>query len=74
MILAGTLTAGGYATCSVLLAYMVAPVVQIATMSAQITEAVAGLSRTYEILDEKPEGHEPLPQPMLRQIDEIWLR
>jgi subfamily B ATP-binding cassette protein MsbA len=36
------------------LAFLVAPVFQIVGIGTQLTEAVAGLERTREVLDERP--------------------
>ncbi|HEX4773615.1 MAG TPA: ABC transporter ATP-binding protein [Bryobacteraceae bacterium] len=42
-----------------LLAFMVAPVVQIVNIGTQISEALAGLERTRQVLNEKPEDEDP---------------
>jgi subfamily B ATP-binding cassette protein MsbA len=42
-----------------LLAFMVAPVVQIVNIGTQISEALAGLERTRQVLSEKPEDEDP---------------
>ncbi len=42
-----------------LLAFMVAPVVQLVSIGTQLTEALAGLDRTTEILNEREEDSEP---------------
>jgi len=41
------------------LAFLVAPTFQIVGIGTQITEALAGLDRTQEVLREKPEDEEP---------------
>ena len=41
------------------LAYMIAPVFQIVAIGTQLTEAIAGLDRTSEILAEKDEEQDP---------------
>ncbi len=53
------MTAGGYMEFSGLLAFMVAPVVQLVSVGTQLTEAMAGLDRTKEILREHEEDSEP---------------
>jgi ABC-type multidrug transport system fused ATPase/permease subunit len=58
-ILAGTMTLGTFLTYSVFLALLVAPVFQIVAIGTQITEAITGLERTREILDEKIEDEAP---------------
>jgi subfamily B ATP-binding cassette protein MsbA len=42
-----------------LLAFMVAPVIQLVAIGTQLTEALAGLDRTTEILSEREEDREP---------------
>jgi ABC-type multidrug transport system fused ATPase/permease subunit len=54
-ILAGTMTLGTFLTYSIFLGLLVAPVFQIVAIGTQITEAITGLERTREILDEKIE-------------------
>jgi subfamily B ATP-binding cassette protein MsbA len=41
------------------LAFLVAPVFQVVGIGTQLTEAVAGLERTREILNERPEDEDP---------------
>jgi len=50
-ILAGTLTLGGFVTFTAFLAFMIAPVFQVVGIGTQLTEAIAGLERTRELLD-----------------------
>ncbi|MGH9441521.1 MAG: ABC transporter ATP-binding protein, partial [Thermoanaerobaculia bacterium] len=58
-ILAGTLTLGGFFTYTMFLGYLVAPIFQIVNIGTQITEALAGLERTREVLSERPEDRDP---------------
>ena len=58
-IFAGTLTLGGFVTFTAFLAFLVAPVFQIVGIGTQITEALAGLDRTHEVLAERPEDKDP---------------
>ncbi len=58
-ILAGTLTLGGFFTYTVFLGFLVAPIFQIVAIGTQLTEALAGLERTREILAESPEDADP---------------
>jgi subfamily B ATP-binding cassette protein MsbA len=58
-ILAGELTLGGFVTFTAFLAFLVAPVFQIVGIGTQLTEAVAGLERTREVLNERPEDADP---------------
>jgi ABC-type multidrug transport system fused ATPase/permease subunit len=54
-IFAGHLTLGGLVTFTVLLGLLVAPVSQIVSVGTQISEALAGLERTREVLRERRE-------------------
>jgi len=58
-ILAGALTLGGFMTFTAFLAFLVAPVFQIVGIGTQLTEALAGLERTHEVLTEKTEDQDP---------------
>jgi subfamily B ATP-binding cassette protein MsbA len=58
-ILAGTLTVGGFFTYTLFLGFLIAPVAQTVSVGTQITEAIAGLERTREILTEHPEHNDP---------------
>ncbi|WP_252263392.1 ABC transporter ATP-binding protein [Paracidobacterium acidisoli] len=62
------MTTGGYFQYTMLLAYMIAPVFQIVNIGTQLTEAVAGLDRTMEILSEKDEFGDPARVNVLREI------
>jgi ABC-type multidrug transport system fused ATPase/permease subunit len=54
-ILSRALTLGDFMMFTALMAMMVAPAFQIVGIGTQLTEAVAGLERTREVLKEKPE-------------------
>jgi len=58
-ILAGSMTLGGFVTYTAFLGFMVAPIFQIVAVGTQITEALAGLERTREVLRERPEDEDP---------------
>ena len=58
-ILSGAMTPGGFVSYLAFLAMLVAPVAQIASIGPQMTEALAGLERTREILNEKLEDEAP---------------
>jgi ABC-type multidrug transport system fused ATPase/permease subunit len=51
-----------------LMAFMIAPVVQIVNIGTQISEALAGLERTRQILAERTEDDDPLRVTALPQI------
>ena len=50
---------GDFVMYTALLAFMIAPVIQIVNIGTQISEALAGLERTRQILNEKPEDEDP---------------
>src|ERR1700678_2612330 len=58
-IAAGTLTIGGFFSYTLLLGFLVAPIMQIVVIGTQLTEALAGLERTQEIMRERPEDQDP---------------
>jgi len=58
-IFAGTLSVGGYFTYVMLLGFLIAPIMQIVQIGTQLTEAIAGLERTQEILNENQEDKDP---------------
>lgn len=58
-IFAHRLTLGEYFTFVAFLAFLIAPVIGIVNIGTQITEALAGLERTREVLRERPEDEDP---------------
>jgi subfamily B ATP-binding cassette protein MsbA len=58
-IVAGHMTLGTFVTYTIFLGLLVAPVIQIVMIGTQITEALAGLERTREVLRERPEDDDP---------------
>jgi subfamily B ATP-binding cassette protein MsbA len=58
-IAAGQMTLGDFMSYTALLAFLIAPVVQIVSIGTQLTEAFAGLERTREVLRERPEDTDP---------------
>jgi ABC-type multidrug transport system fused ATPase/permease subunit len=67
-IAAGTMTLGGFFTYTMFIGYLVAPIFQIVNIGTQITEAIAGLERTHEVLSEQPEDEDPERTVTLRSI------
>jgi ABC-type multidrug transport system fused ATPase/permease subunit len=57
-ILAGSMTLGTFITFTIFLGMLIAPLVQIVSIGPQLTEAITGLERTREVLNEKPEDQE----------------
>jgi ABC-type multidrug transport system fused ATPase/permease subunit len=58
-ILAGAMTLGSFFTYTMFLGFLVAPIFQVVNIGTQITEAIAGLERTHEVLSERPEDEDP---------------
>jgi len=57
--MAHKITLGDYFTYTMFLAFMVAPVFGVVNVGTQLTEAIAGLDRTSEILAEREEDADP---------------
>jgi subfamily B ATP-binding cassette protein MsbA len=68
-VLAGTMTSGILIQYTGLLVLMVAPVFQIVAIGTQITEAITGLERTREILNESMEDQDPKRRVELARIE-----
>ncbi len=58
-ILDHTLTLGGYFTYTMFLGFLIAPIFQIVAIGTQLTEAIAGLERTQEVLGQRAEDDDP---------------
>jgi ABC-type multidrug transport system fused ATPase/permease subunit len=63
-----TLTLGGWFAFVGYLAFLVAPMLQMVAIGTQLTEALAGLDRTQEVLAERPEDEDTR---RVRKIDTI---
>jgi ABC-type multidrug transport system fused ATPase/permease subunit len=68
-IIDGKLTVGSFFTYTLFLGFLVAPIVQIVAIGTQLTEAIAGLDRTQEILRERPEDKDPRRTQTLGEIE-----
>jgi len=68
-VLAGTMTKGELISYSAYLVLMVAPVFQIVNIGTQITEAITGLERTREILNESKEDQDSKRTLVLGRIE-----
>jgi ABC-type multidrug transport system fused ATPase/permease subunit len=68
-ILAGHMTVGQLFSYTMFLGFLIAPVAQIASIGTQITEALAGLDRTREVLSEAREDQDPDRTIVLGEID-----
>jgi subfamily B ATP-binding cassette protein MsbA len=58
MIIDNTLTTGDFLSFTLLLGFMIAPIVQISNIGSQLTEAFAGLDRTKEIMSLPTESND----------------
>jgi ABC-type multidrug transport system fused ATPase/permease subunit len=58
-ISAGSMTIGGFFTYTLMLGFLVVPIVQVVNIGTQLTEALAGLERTQEILEVRAEDKDP---------------
>jgi ABC-type bacteriocin/lantibiotic exporter with double-glycine peptidase domain len=52
--------------------FLVAPIFQIVGIGTQISEALAGLERTREVLRERPEDEDPAAQSASGRISGQW--
>ena len=58
-MITGSLSMGTYVTYNIFLLYLVAPAFQLVSLGTQISEAVAGVDRTREVLIEAEEDADP---------------
>jgi len=58
LLIQGDITEGQYFEFTLLLALMVAPIVQMSNIGSQLTEALAGLDRTEELMNRTAEAYE----------------
>lgn len=65
---AHTLSTGDYFSFNFLLVFLVAPIMQVVQIGTQLTEALAGLERTQEIMQERPEDQDPNRSKILPDI------
>ncbi len=68
-ILAGTMSVGLLVSYMGFLVFLIAPVAQIASVGPQMTEALAGLERTREVLSEKLEDQDPQRTERLDRVE-----
>jgi len=69
LILSGSMTLGGFMAFTAYLAFLVAPMFQMVGIGTQLTEALAGLDRTQEVLREKPEDEDSRRTLNIGEID-----
>src|ERR1700678_2986836 len=58
-ITAHVMTLGDFVTFSAYLAFLISPMLKLVSIGTQLTEALAGLERTREVLRERPEDEDP---------------
>ena len=58
-VVAGTMTVGNLTTYVIYMGFLIAPIIQIVSVGTQLTEALAGLERTRELLAERREDDDP---------------
>ncbi|MGH9520205.1 MAG: ABC transporter ATP-binding protein, partial [Terriglobales bacterium] len=58
-VLNGAITLGDLVAFNLYLALLVAPMIQIVSIGTQLSEAIAGLDRTHELLQLQPEDADP---------------
>jgi ABC-type multidrug transport system fused ATPase/permease subunit len=68
-ILAGELTLGELFSFTLFLAFLVGPIVQMANIGTQMTEAFAGLDRTAELLSQPGEDDDPRRVTKMPRLD-----
>ncbi|WP_435578710.1 ABC transporter ATP-binding protein [Gilvibacter sp.] len=59
-MMGGTMTTGEFLSFTLLLGFMIAPIVQMSNIGSQLTEALAGLDRTQELMNMEPEQDDTL--------------
>ena len=67
-MLSGQLTPGSFMSFTAYMAFLVAPMFQVVGIGTQITEALAGLDRTREVLTENREDFDPERTIMLPEL------
>jgi ABC-type multidrug transport system fused ATPase/permease subunit len=68
-ILAGSMTIGAFFTYTLFMGFLIAPVMQIVQIGTQLTEALAGLERSQEILSQSAEDKDPRRTVTLPEIE-----
>jgi len=68
-IIEGTMTVGDFLSFTLLLGFMVAPILQMSNIGSQITEALAGLERTEELMNMTAEDDSPLRTIRLEELE-----
>ncbi len=67
-IISGSMSLGGFMMFTLLLGLMIAPIVQMSNIGSQLTEALAGLDRTEELLEMAEENDPEKRQIILKEV------
>jgi len=67
-IVNGSMTLGDFTMFTAFLAFLGAPIFQIVGIGTQISEALAGLERTREVMKERPEDQDPRRQNTIGEV------
>ena len=67
-IAAGKMTIGGFFTYTLFLGFLITPIMSVVQVGTQITEALAGMERSHEILMEAREDQDPVRTQTLNEI------
>ena len=68
LMMGGTMTMGEFLSFTLLLGFMIAPIVQIGNIGSQLTDAMAGLDRTQELMEMKEEDDSEIRTEFLKDI------
>ncbi len=68
-IMQGTLTYGEFVSFTLFLGFMIAPIVQMSNIGSQLTEAMAGLDRTQELMQMEEEDDPTARTEFLKDIE-----
>ncbi len=68
LMIGGEMTRGDFFSFTFLLAFLIAPIVQMSNIGSQLTEAFAGLDRTEEIMNMDPEEDREKRKIILNEI------
>jgi len=64
----GTMTMGEFLSFTLLLGFMIAPIAQMGNIGSQLTDAMAGLDRTQELMDMKEEDDPEVRTEFLKDV------
>ncbi len=67
-MMGGTLTMGEFLSFTLLLGFMIAPIVQMGNIGSQLTDAMAGLDRTQELMNMKEEDDPEVRTEFLNKV------